>query len=74
MLEIADHLHSSHGYSSLGMLGLASRSLHQDITPLFYETMVCDRGWRMDWELKNGRMIQIQDHEKLPLSKWKHAK
>lgn len=74
MLENADHLYASHSYSTLGMLGLASRSLNEDVIPLFYETMVCDRGWRMDWELKNGRMMRIKDHEKLPLHKWKHAK
>jgi hypothetical protein len=73
MLEIASHLHASHSYASLGRLGLASKSLHEDIVPLFYETMVCDRGWRMDWELRNGRLVP-KDYEELPLDKWKYAK
>jgi hypothetical protein len=72
MLEIASHLHASYSYASLGMLGLASKSLHEDIVPLFYETMVCDRAWRMDWELRNGRMVPKYLDE-MPLDKWKHA-
>lgn len=73
MMIIADMLCDSHSYRSLGLLGLASRALHEDITPKFYGTMVCDRGWRMDWELRNGRLIPKRVDE-LPLDKWKHAK
>jgi hypothetical protein len=73
MCIIADNLRDDHLYRSLGMFGLASRTLHEDVTRRFHETMVCDRGWRMDWELKNGRLIPIPASQ-LPLNKWKHAK
>jgi hypothetical protein len=72
-MVIADMLCDSHSYGTLGMLGLASRALHEDITPKFYGTMVCDRGWLMDRELRNGRSVTKASDE-LPLDKWKYAK
>jgi hypothetical protein len=73
MMVIADMLRDSHSYGTLGMLGLASRALHEDITPKFYGTMVCDRGWLMYRELRNGRLV-TKALADLPLNKWKHAK
>ena len=73
MLLIADMLASAHLYRTLGTLGLASRALNEDITPKLYGTMLCDRSWRMDWELRDGRLIP-KELDQLPLSRWKHAK
>jgi hypothetical protein len=73
MLEIAHHLRLSYSYASLGKLGLASKALHEDTTPIFYGTMVCDLGYRMDWEMKNGRLVR-KPLKELPLHKWKHTK
>jgi hypothetical protein len=72
MLHIADMLLDSHSYRSLGMLSLVSRAMHEDIAPKFFTMMVCDRAWRMDWELRDGRLIQ-KSTDDLPLDKWKHA-
>jgi hypothetical protein len=73
MMEIAQHLCDSNSYGSLGMLGLASRSLHENITPLFYQTMVCDRASPIDEESDDGQLIKESTQE-LPLEKWKYAK
>lgn len=73
MLLIADMLASAHLYRTLGTLGLASRALNEDITPKLYGTMLCDRSWRMDWELRDGRLIP-KELDQLPLRRWKHAK
>mgnify|MGYP006876502005 CR=1 FL=1 len=72
MLLIADMLASAHLYRTLATFGLASRALNQDITPILYGTMLCDRSWRMDWELRDGRLIP-KSVGQLPLAKWKHA-
>jgi hypothetical protein len=73
ILEIGHILAASHSYCSLGNLSLVSRTVHQDVVPLLFETMILDTAWDL---YQDGREMgaAIKDSNLLPLDRWKHAR
>jgi hypothetical protein len=73
ILEIGHILAASYSYRSLGNLSLVSRTVHQDVVPLLFETMILDTAWDL---YQDGREkgAAVKDVSLLPLDKWKHAR
>jgi hypothetical protein len=69
---IADELAASYNYRTLGNLGLLSKTVHEDVVPLFFGTMVLDHCWDMDERWGTAPVSKPADI--LPLEKWKHAR
>jgi hypothetical protein len=66
ILEIAHILSASHNYHTLGNLSLVSKTVHEDVVPVLFETMVCGDSWCAKME---GKEVDEDIRDK-----WKHTR